>query len=77
MKAREPQGDGNLAVALSESALYLGSALGASLGGFALALQMPVDTLSIVAGLVALSGMGVQAWLWKRPHARGMACPDS
>ncbi|MBZ5877167.1 MFS transporter [Chromohalobacter israelensis] len=77
MKAREPQGDGNLAVALNESALYLGSALGASLGGFALALRMPVDTLSIVAGVVALSGMGVQAWLWKRTHARGMACPDS
>ncbi|MCK0746274.1 MFS transporter [Chromohalobacter nigrandesensis] len=77
MKARESQGDGNLAVALNESALYLGSALGASLGGLALALQMPVDLLSIVAGLVALSGMGVQAWLWKRTHARGMACPDS
>lgn len=77
MKARELQGDGNLAVALNESALYLGSALGASLGGLALALQMPVDTLSIVVGLVALSGMGVQAWLWKRPHARGMVCPDS
>ncbi|WP_419307669.1 MFS transporter [Chromohalobacter israelensis] len=77
MKARELQGDGNLAVALNESALYLGSALGASLGGLALALQMAVDTLSMVAGLVALSGMGVQAWLWKRPHAHGMACPDS
>ncbi|MCK2044242.1 hypothetical protein [Chromohalobacter moromii] len=77
MKAREAQGDGNLAVALNESALYLGSALGASLGGFALALQMAVDTLSIAAGLVALSGMGVQAWLWKQAHARGMACPDS
>ncbi|WP_240673307.1 MFS transporter [Chromohalobacter israelensis] len=77
MKAREAQGGGNLAVALNESALYLGSALGASLGGLALALQMPVDTLSIVAGLVALSGMGVQAWLWKQAHARSMACPDS
>lgn len=77
MKARELQGDGNLAVALNESALYLGSALGASLGGLALALQMPVDALSIVAGVVALSGMGVQAWLWKRTHARGIACPDS
>jgi len=61
MKARESQGDGNLAVALNESALYLGSALGASLGGLALALQMPVDALSITAGLVALSGMAVAA----------------
>lgn len=77
MKARESQGDGNLAVALNESALYLGSAFGASLGGLALALQMPVDTLSIVAGLVGLSGMGVQVWLWKRPHTRILVCPDS
>lgn len=77
MKAREAQGDGNLAVALNESALYLGSALGVSLGGLALALQMPVDTLSIVAGLVALSGMGVQAWLWQRANARGADCQNS
>ncbi|MFC0267821.1 MFS transporter [Kushneria aurantia] len=77
MKAREPQGDGNLAVGLNVSALYLGGALGASLGGLALALQLPVDMLSIAAGLVALSGMGVHVWLWKRSHARGMACPDS
>lgn len=55
----------------------LWSALGASLSGLALALQMPVDTLSIVAGLVALSGMDVQAWLWKQAYSRGMACPDS
>ena len=47
------------------------------LGGLALALQMPVDTLSIVAGLVALSGMGVQAWLWQRANARGADCQNS
>lgn len=42
-----------------------------------LALQMLIDTLSIVAGLVALLGMGVQAWLWKQAYSCGMACPDS
>ncbi|NWO11950.1 hypothetical protein HLV40_16345 [Chromohalobacter salexigens] len=36
-------------------------ALGALLGGLVLALQVPVDALSTVVGLVALSGMGVQA----------------
>jgi len=44
MKARESQGDGNLAVALNESTLYLGSALGASLGGVGLAMQMPTHS---------------------------------
>ncbi|MFC0267825.1 hypothetical protein [Kushneria aurantia] len=68
MKTREAQGDGNLAVGLNVSALYLGGALGASLGGFALALNMPIDTLSIAAGLVALSGMGVHVWLRKQGH---------
>jgi hypothetical protein len=38
---------------------------------------MPIDALSIVAGLVALLGVGVQAWLWKRTHTRDMAYPDS
>lgn len=53
-------------------------ALGALLGGLALALQVPVDALSIVAGLVALSGMGMQAWLlMTQARARGVACPDS
>ncbi|GAB2779214.1 MFS transporter [Halomonas shantousis] len=60
MKARDQHGDGNLAVALNESALYLGSAMGASIGGLALALQVPVDMLSVGAGCVALLGIGVQ-----------------
>ncbi len=76
MTAREPQGDGNLAVTLNESALYLGSALSASLGGLALALRMPVDALSVVAGVVALL-VGMQAWLLTQARVRGMACPDS
>ena len=33
MTARESSGDGHLAVALNESALYLGSVLGAGIGG--------------------------------------------
>jgi predicted MFS family arabinose efflux permease len=57
IKAREPRGDGNLVVALKESALYLGSAIGASIGGLALAMQIPVDMLSVGAGVVALVGM--------------------
>lgn len=74
MKAREAQGDGNLAVALNESALYLGSAIGASAGGLALAMQVPVDMLSVGAGAVALLGLGVQVWLLRQTNARGIAC---
>lgn len=59
MKARGQHGDGNLAVALNESALYLGSAIGALIGGLALALPMPVEMLSVGAGCVALLGIGV------------------
>ncbi len=52
--AREHKGDGNLAVALNESALYLGSAMGAAAGGFVLLLQMPGWTLAISAGVVSV-----------------------
>lgn len=75
MKAREAQGDGNLAETLNESALYLGIAIGASVGGLALAIQVPVDMLSVGAGVVALLGMGVQVWLMRRTIAGGEACP--
>ena len=57
---RETQGDGNLAVALNESALYLGSAIGAALGGMALLLEVPIGTLAICAGVVALVGALLQ-----------------
>ncbi|MHB0776005.1 MFS transporter [Halomonas sp. WWR20] len=60
MKARRQHGDGNLAVALNESALYLGSAVGASIGGLTLALHVPVDMLSVGAGSIALLGIVVQ-----------------
>nr|WP_315445439.1 MFS transporter [uncultured Pseudomonas sp.] len=52
--ARDHKGDGNLAVALNESALYLGSAMGAAAGGFILLLQMPGWTLAISAGAVSV-----------------------
>lgn len=58
--ARQAQGDGNLAIALNESALYLGSAIGAAAGGFILLLQMPTWTLAACAGTVALAGALLQ-----------------
>lgn len=57
--ARQAQGDGNLAIALNESALYLGSAIGAAAGGFVL-LQMPTWTLAASAGGVAALGALLQ-----------------
>lgn len=58
--ARDHKGDGNLAVALNESALYLGSALGAAAGGFILLLQMPGWTLAVSAGVVSVVAAIVQ-----------------
>ena len=57
---RQAQGDSNLAVALNESALYLGSALGAVAGGLLLLLALPVWTLALSAGAVALLAALVQ-----------------
>lgn len=53
---RESKGDSNLAVALNESALYLGSAIGAGVGGMVLVLNLPVWTLPVGAGIVAAIG---------------------
>lgn len=58
--ARQAQGDGNLAIALNESALYLGSAIGAAAGGFVLLLQMPTWTLAASAGAIAALGALLQ-----------------
>lgn len=57
IKAREGQGGGNVAVALNESALYLGSAIGAAGGGLVYALQLGGWALPFAAAVVA--GMGV------------------
>ena len=56
IEVRESEGDGNLAVALNESALYLGSAIGAGVGGMVLVLNLPVWTLPVGAGIVAAIG---------------------
>ncbi|WP_095146591.1 MULTISPECIES: MFS transporter [unclassified Pseudomonas] len=60
LAARDRHGDGNLAVALNESALYMGSALGAGAGGLLLLLEMPSWTLAISAAAVALLGAVLQ-----------------
>ncbi|BBI48907.1 hypothetical protein HORIV_13280 [Vreelandella olivaria] len=41
VRTRQAHGDGDLAVALNESALYLGSAIGAASGGIVLAFHLP------------------------------------
>ena len=61
--ARQPHGDGHLAVALNESALYLGSAVGAACGGILLAFHLPVATLAVSAGAIAAVGALVQLTL--------------
>lgn len=58
--ARDSHGDGNLAVALNESALYLGSAIGAAAGGLLLLLQMPGWVLPVSAAAVAFAGALLQ-----------------
>lgn len=57
---RESRGDGNLAVALNESALYLGSAIGAAAGGMALMLNLPIWTLPVGASVIAAIGSLLQ-----------------
>ncbi|WP_447042839.1 MFS transporter [Vreelandella sp. H-I2] len=60
VRTRQAHGDGNLAVALNESALYLGSAIGAASGGILLALHLPVATLALGAGVIAAVGTATQ-----------------
>lgn len=60
VRTRQAHGDGNLAVALNESALYLGSAIGAASGGILLALHLPVATLALGAGVIAAVGAATQ-----------------
>lgn len=66
IQAREQQGDGNLAVALNESALYLGSAIGAALGGVLLFQQWPVSLLASGASIVAVLGALVHLLVLRR-----------
>ncbi len=64
MRAR--QGDGNLAIALNESALYLGSAIGAATGGMLLLLDWPMWLLAAGAALVATAALLLQCCGVKR-----------
>ncbi|MCH9690654.1 MAG: MFS transporter [Gammaproteobacteria bacterium] len=69
LKAREQQGDGNLSIALNESALYLGSAIGAAMGGLLLLQEWPVWVLAISAAVVAGFGALLQLFNCKRQSA--------
>ncbi|MCY1440306.1 hypothetical protein D9M71_565740 [compost metagenome] len=68
--ARQAQGDGNLAIALNESALYLGSAIGAAAGGLLLLLQLPTWSLAVSAGVVAAVGAALQLINLRRSNTR-------
>ncbi|MCS2608562.1 MFS transporter [Halomonas dongshanensis] len=67
LDTRRAQGDGHLAVALNESALYLGSALGAILGGLWLSLEASPSVLPLLAAAIALAGVLLQ-WHIRRQH---------
>lgn len=58
---REKTGGGNLAVALNESALYLGGALGAGIGGIFFYFQVSLWLLPIFASTVVFIGFIYQA----------------
>lgn len=60
LHVRKPYGDGNLAVALNESALYLGSALGAATGGLLLSNGVSVALLPLAAAAIAAAGVLLQ-----------------
>lgn len=60
LAVRAQQGDGNLAIALNESALYLGSAIGAATGGLLLLLNWPMWLLASGAALVAIAALLLQ-----------------
>lgn len=66
LQAREKQHDGNLAVALNESTLYLGSAIGAAAGGALLLQQWPPALLAACTGAVAGIGTLVQWFVLRR-----------
>lgn len=68
MRARKPHGDGNLAVALNESALYLGSAMGAAAGGLILSHGLPVWVIALGAAAIAACGALLQLTMRQRDH---------
>ena len=70
LRARRKQGDGNLAAALNECALYLGSALGAAAGGILFLINMPTWTLTTAAATVAVLGALLQVTNLRRSYSR-------
>ena len=66
LAVRAAQGDGNLAIALNESALYLGSAIGAAGGGVLLLLDWSAWTLGLGAAAVAAMAALLQLALWRK-----------
>lgn len=66
LAVRAAQGDGNLAIALNESALYLGSAIGAAAGGLLLLLHWPAWRLAAGAAAVAAAAALLQRWNVRR-----------
>ena len=60
LAVRARQGDGNLAIALNESALYLGSAIGAATGGLLLLLNWSMWLLAAGAAAVAAAALLLQ-----------------
>ncbi|WP_252106442.1 MULTISPECIES: MFS transporter [unclassified Halomonas] len=70
MQVRAPFGDAHLAVALNESALYLGSALGAGAGGLILAGGLSPWHLALAAAGAAALGAFLQLLLVARAHRR-------
>ena len=60
LAVRARQSDGNLAIALNESALYLGSAIGAAMGAVLLLLNWPMWLLAAGAAAVAAAALVLQ-----------------
>ena len=69
LAVRTAQGDGNLAIALNESALYLGSAIGAAAGGALLLLDGSARTLAAAAAAVAVLAALLQLAQWRSDAA--------
>ena len=66
LAVRARQGDGNLAIALNESALYLGSAIGAAMGGLLLLFNWPMWLLAASAAFVAAAALLLQVPVARR-----------
>ena len=75
ISARERIGGGNVAVALNESALYLGSAIGAAAGGLIFAFQLGGWALPFAAASVA--GLGLLLQLIALKSASILNNPDA